>query len=387
MAGPSFLQACSSCHHEFRAPERLIGRQVNCSYCGKVITIEKPVEQNQSDDPLVGRVIRGCELKRRLGAGTMGAVYQAHYQKGDRMVAIKLLSDKAAKRADLVQRFEREARLCKDISHPHVIQAYDVGQEKNVHFMVMEFVDGQCLATLIEDRGKIPWQEAAGMMRKLASALARANEINVIHRDIKPANIIVDNNGEPKLADLGLGKQIGNEDDNGLTMQGTAMGTPAYMAPEQISDASSVTPAADVYGLGATFFHVIAGRRPYEGKNSAEILTKLRNEDAPELKDLVPDVPQGFNDLIMQMIEKNPGDRPAHPSILIQEIDATLAAPSKARQRRRRAAAQRHQQRHKKSNMPIIMLLLIIVVGIAAYLLYTELYSKQDTISSSSSTE
>ena len=369
---------CSSCQHEFRAPERLIGRKVNCSYCGKVLTIEKPEPQTQKVDGLVGRVIRGCELQRRLGAGTMGAVYKAHYQKGDRTVAIKLLSDKAAQRPDLVERFEREARLCKDINHPHVIQSYDVGQEKNVHYMVMEYVDGQCLATLIDDRGRIPWQEAAGMMRKLASALARANEINVIHRDIKPANIIVDSQGEPKLADLGLGKQIGNEDDHGLTMQGTAMGTPAYMAPEQISDASSVTPSADVYGLGATFYHVISGRRPYEGKNSAEILTKLRNEDAPELKEVVPDVPQGFNDLIMQMIEKNPEDRPAHPSVLIQEIDTTLAAPTKARQRRRRAAAQR-QQRRKKSNTPLIAVLVLIVLGLIGYVVYLQMYASDAT--------
>lgn len=369
MAEQSFLQNCTSCNHEFRAPVRLAGKKVNCSYCGKVITLAPP-QEDKPNDPLVGKVVRGCELKRRLGAGSMGAVYEAHYQKGNRTVAVKMLSSKAAKRDDLVQRFEREARLCKDIEHPHVINVYDVGQENNIHYMVMEYVDGQCLATMIEDRGKVPWKEAAAMMRKLASALAKANELNIIHRDIKPANILVASNGEPMLADLGLGKQLDNEDDYGLTLQGTAMGTPAYMAPEQITDASNATPSADVYGLGATFYHLIAGQRPYEAPSSADILTKLRNEDPPELKDLVPDVPQGFNDLIMQMIEKKPEDRPAHPSILIQEIDATLAAPTQARQRRRRANVKR-QTKKKNSNSGLIIVLIIIVVilcGVGYYL-------------------
>ena len=374
MKEKSFLQECPSCKHEFRAPERLVGRKVGCSHCGKVLTLTKPEDSTKKEDPLIGRIIRGCELQRRLGAGTMGAVYQAHYAKGNRTVAVKLLSSKAANRSDLVQRFEREARLCKDIGHPNVVQAFDVGVEKNVNYLVMEYIDGQCLATMIEDRGQVPWSDAAQMMRKLASALARANELDIIHRDIKPANIMVDSKGEPKLADLGLGKQLSNEDDQGLTMQGTAMGTPAYMAPEQITDASSATPAADVYGLGATFYHVIAGRRPYEGKSSADILSKLRNEFPPELKDLVPDVPQGINDLIMQMIEKNPEDRPAHPSILIQEIDATLAAPSKARQRRRRAAAQR-QHKRKKSKTGLIILLLIILGGLIGALIYVQYYT------------
>ena len=203
MTAQSFLQTCTSCNHEFRAPLRLVGRKVNCSYCGKVLTLAQG-SSKAGKDPLIGRVIRGCELKRRLGAGTMGAVYQAHYIKGDRQVAVKMLSDKAANRQDLVQRFEREARLCNDIDHPHVIKSYDVGVENNVNYMVMEYVDGPCLATMIEDNGQVPWKDAAIMMRKLASALAKANELNIIHRDIKPANIIVDSNGEPKLADLGL---------------------------------------------------------------------------------------------------------------------------------------------------------------------------------------
>ncbi|NRA36864.1 MAG: serine/threonine protein kinase, partial [Planctomycetes bacterium] len=234
----TILVNCVACEHEFSAPQRLNGKKVNCPYCGRVLMVGDASSASTTmigGDPLVGKTIRGCQLKKRLGAGTMGAVYSAHYIKGDRTVAVKLLSNKAAKRQDLVTRFEREARLCKDIDHPNVIDVYDIGQEKNTHYMVMEFVDGSCMAGLIDDRGKLPWKEAAVMMRKLAGALAKANELNIIHRDIKPANILISETGEPKLADLGLGKQIGNEDDHGLTMQGTAMGTPAYMAPEQIT--------------------------------------------------------------------------------------------------------------------------------------------------------
>lgn len=371
MAEQSFLQTCKSCDHEFRAPLRLAGRKVRCSFCGKVLTLSTP-DAEKPADPLVGKVIRGCELRRRLGAGTMGAVYEAHYIKGQRTVAVKLLSSKGARRPDLVKRFQREARLCKNIDHPNVIKVYDMGEDNGAHYMVMDYIDGRCMATMIEDQGKVSWKEAALMMRKLAEALARAHELEIIHRDIKPANILLRSDGEPILADLGLGKQLSNDDDYGLTLQGTAMGTPAYMAPEQITDASNATPAADVYGLGATFYHLIAGQRPYEAPTSAEILTKLKNEEPPELKDLVPDIPQGFNDLIMQMIEKNPEDRPAHPSILIKEIDATLAAPSQARQRRRRNAARRQPQHRKSSNGPLIMAVVALIVAVGALIWYLQ---------------
>lgn len=371
MSTSSLLVHCKSCQHEFRAPQRLAGKKVNCPYCGRILTVGDPSSASNMStggDILVGKVIRGCELKRRLGAGSMGAVYEAHYIKGNRTVAVKLLSSKASKCDDLVKRFEREARLCKSIDHPNVIDVYDIGVEKKKYYMIMEYIDGNCLASLIDDRGQIPWKEAAEMMRTLAGALAKANELDIIHRDIKPANILISSQGKPMLADLGLGKQLNNEDDFGLTMQGTAMGTPAYMAPEQITDASNVTPAADVYGLGATFYHVIAGRRPYEGASAAEILSKLRTEDPEELKDLVPDVPQGMNDLIMQMIEKKPGNRPAHPQVLIQEIDATFAAPAKARQRRARRTAGRQQQKKKSSTSALLIIIIVLaLIAIGVY--------------------
>ncbi len=361
------LQTCKACVHEFRVPMSLRGRTVLCPYCGAKINIgaatpDKPV------DKLVGQVIRGCRLDKRLGAGAMGAVYEAWYIKGERKVAIKLLSSKAAEIPEVIQRFIREAELCKALDHDNIIKVFDYGEERGVHYIVMEVVEGTTLSGVIEDADHLPWRQACGIIRSMASALAHAGEKDIIHRDIKPANILIRNDGEAKLADLGLGKQLSAETspEFALTMQGATMGTPAYMPPEQIADASSVDQSADVYSLGATFYHAVTGRRPFEGSNAAEIMNKLRHEEAPEPRSLVPEIPVGINDLIMQMLEKIPEDRPQHANDLIAEIDKTLANPEQARQRRRGKARRGGQNQQSGGGKGLLIIVILVLLAGAA---------------------
>jgi serine/threonine protein kinase len=276
-------------------------------------------------------------LIRRLGAGALGVVYEAQHQRLARRVAIKLLSSKAASDPDLVSRFQREARVAGQIQHPHVVGVHDCGHDRGVYFLVMEYVKGTTLAGLIQSRGPLPWQEACTYLRQIASSLAHLAAIDIVHRDIKPANILVSDEGVAKLADLGLAKNLAADaNEVSLTMQGVAMGSPAYMAPEQVRDAKSAGPAADLYSLGATFYHLLAGVPPFEGVNGAQVMMKVLKEEPRPIADVVPGLPAGIAGLVHELLVKNIDERLQTADEAIQAIDAALAAPQQARPRRRR---------------------------------------------------
>ena len=325
----SYLQTCKSCQHEFRAPAKLVGKDVPCPYCRKVMVIVGPA-QATNEDKLVGREIGGCRLMKRLGAGAMGVVYAAEQTSMGRQVAIKMLSSKASADPEVVQRFQREAKLCASIRHPNVVAVYDCGQEKGVHFLTMEWVDGCSFAGLIEEHFHLTWRDGAAYVLQIARALEHAHGQGIIHRDIKPANVLIDGAGQAKLADLGLAKQIDAEGDaNGLTMQGVAMGSPAYMPPEQIRSARDATPVSDLYALGATFYQAVTGKLPFDGRSATEVMTKVLRETAPPVESLVADIPPGISWFIARTLSKDPKDRPQSATIFIAELESILAAPNK----------------------------------------------------------
>jgi len=340
----SILVVCRACRHEFRLRTHLEGKQIRCPYCGREIVAEANLAtRERTGDQLVGREIGGCRLAKRLGAGAMGAVYLARQLNLDREVAVKLLSTKAAggnpdDKEDLIGRFRREARIAATIQHPHVVAVYDHGHEKGVHFLVMEYVEGDTLSGILREQpqGRLGWRGAARFVLQVAEALDRLADDNIIHRDIKPANILVSTTGTAKIADLGLAKQNDLAPGSVVTMPGAIMGSPAYMSPEQTRDSSDLTPATDVYSLGATFYHAVTGEPPYTGKNSLEIIRKIAREPFPAPNDLVPDLPQGINDLILWFMEAEPKYRPQRAADAIQEIVAALEAPAVKRRPRRR---------------------------------------------------
>jgi len=309
-----------------------------CPHCRRLIEI---VAFAGGEDKLVGKVLGGCRLVRRLGSGALGVVYQAEQVAMSRQVAMKMLSSKAAGDPQLVARFQREAKICAQIKHPHVVGVFDCGHDRGVHFLTMEFVDGTTLAGVVEEHGPLPWQQASKHIRQVAEALDHVASLDIVHRDIKPANILVSSTGEAKLADLGLAKHLAAEGngDMGLTMQGVAMGSPAYMAPEQVRNARDAGKAADIYSLGATFYHLLAGVPPFEGRNGTEVMSKVLRDEPRPLTTLAPSAPPAIVSLVHRMLAKDIDERPQDAAELIAEIDAALAAPSQARARRGRAKA------------------------------------------------
>jgi serine/threonine-protein kinase len=322
----ALLVTCKACNHEFRVTAKLANQSIACPICQKPVQV--PGNPTASEDRLIGRTVGGCRLLRRLGSGALGVVYEA--EQGSRRVAIKMLSSRAAASPEVVARFQREAGLCQTLAHPGIVAVFDHGQDRGVHFLVMEFVDGDTLAGLVADQGRLPWKQAMGFATQIADALAHLHGQGVVHRDIKPANILVARDGSAKLADLGLAKHYdGGGDGQVLTMAGMALGSPAYMPPEQIRSARDAGPAADVYAVGASLYQVLAGRLPFEGKSSTEVMTRVLREDPPPIASLVPDLPPGIATLVARLMAKEAARRPADGTALRTALAKVVGHPSR----------------------------------------------------------
>jgi len=331
------LVSCKYCQHEFRVPARLAGKQLNCPSCQRSIPVT--AAPAKAEDKLVGKEIGGTRLVRRLGAGALGVVYEAEQVSVGRRVAIKMLSSRAAAQPEVVTRFQREAKLSAAIQHPHVVAVYDCGMDRGVHYLTMEFVDGNTLAGLCEESetGRLDWKTTATYIGQIAQALSYVHGKDIIHRDIKPANILVGKDKQAKLADLGLAKQMEPEGEGaGLTMQGMALGSPAYMPPEQIRNARDAGPTSDLYALGASFYQMVSGKLPFEGKTGTEVMTKVLRDPPPSLTGLVPDLPTDVRLLIERLMEKDPTKRPQTADEVVQLVEG-LGKPSGSAKPRRAA--------------------------------------------------
>ena len=257
-------------------------------------------------DPLVGQSIGPFAILGRLGAGAMGVVYKARYTNGA-LVALKLMSGNAARvEPDSVARFEREAKILQQLKHERIVRLYGTGRHNGSPYYAMEFVHGENLAEILHRKGKLAWQEVAELGRQLCEALQHAHDHGVVHRDLKPSNLMIAKDGSLKLADFGIAKDL---DQTQLTSANCAVGTAAYMAPEQCR-AQNITPRTDLYSLGVVMFELLTGTRPFSGESSVEIFQKHLQEKPQKPSRLVYDIPAGFDTLVLHLMEKIPDRRP-----------------------------------------------------------------------------
>jgi len=274
-----------------------------------------------ADPDLVGS-LGGYELIRKLGAGGMGAVYLARQVSLDRAVAVKVLQSDLAGDAQFVARFTREAFAAAQLNHHNVVQIHELGEQRATHFFSMEFVEGQTLADLVKSTGPIDPEVAAGYILQAARGLKFAHDHGMVHRDIKPENLMLNDAGLVKVADLGLvktgaesrsptgGKSLEAASGSAnITQAKWAMGTPAYMAPEQTQDAASVDGRADIYSLGCTFYDLLTGRPPFSGKTALEVMTKHVSEAPISPERISKQVPVTVSVIVMKMMAKRPEQR------------------------------------------------------------------------------
>jgi serine/threonine-protein kinase len=250
-------------------------------------------------------------LERPLGHGGMASVYLARDTELDRPVALKLLAENLGADESLNRRFVREARLAARLSHPNVVSVFDAGDDGGRPYIVMEYVDGENLAELLARRGRIPPDEARGLALQAAQGLAHAHEAGLVHRDVKPQNLILRRDGTLKVADFGIARAA---EATALTQAGTVLGTAAYLSPEQALG-EEVTPATDVYSLGAVLYELLAGRPPLQVETLDDLARRPDMEIAP-----LPEVPRDLEDVVMHCLARNPEYRPRDGAQLAREL-------------------------------------------------------------------
>ncbi|MGA2033283.1 MAG: protein kinase [Thermoguttaceae bacterium] len=269
-----------------------------------------------------GLVVGNYVVQDTIGKGGMGAVYKARHRKMDRLVAIKMLPSSAMKSPEAVKRFEREVKAAARLSHPNIVTAYDADEHNGVHFLVMEYVEGQDLASIVKQQGPLPVATAVDYIVQAAKGLEYAHGEGVIHRDIKPANLLVDRKGTVKILDMGLARVDGTAGaiDEGLTRDGQVMGTLDYMAPEQAMDTHRADARSDIYSLGCTLHYLLAGRGPFTGETVGQKIVAHREQPVPSLRTLRPDVPESLDAVFVKMLAKKPQDRQASMGEVIAQL-------------------------------------------------------------------
>jgi serine/threonine protein kinase len=290
------------------------------------------------------------ELESEVGRGGMGIVYCARDKRLKREIAIKVLPPELSFRSDIRQRFLREAETAAQLNHPNIVPIYTVEEKDNLVYFVMAYIKGDNLGQRLQQHGPIAPVEVRRILREVADALAYAHNRNVIHRDIKPDNIIIDEEtGRAMVTDFGIARALTDSGDSRLTATGMAIGTPAYMSPEQSAGDSAIDGRSDLYSLGVVGYQMLCGQPPFVANNTPSMLVKHLSEKPIPVDERWPDLPQDLSRAVMMCLEKDPADRFPNAAAFAVALDGgsmpTLAtrSPSAASTAGSRASARERE--------------------------------------------
>ena len=277
-----------------------------------------------------GVLFAGYLLLEKIGAGGMGEVFRALHLRMNRIVALKLVTSKASRLRQNLRRFDGEIKALAKLDHANIVTAYDASESDGVPYLVVKYIDGSDLAQLVYRIGPLTAPLALDYVLQAARGLDYAHRKGVIHRDVKPSNILVDRDGVVKISDLGLAKFAlfsDREDyDGDATAPGTALGTHAYMSPEQAIGSDAVDARSDIYGLGGTLFFLLVGQPPAEGSTNEAKLQWHREGVIPSLRTHLPELPERLDAVFQRMLAKSPEDRPQSMEELVEELEACQTA-------------------------------------------------------------
>ncbi|MDT8859075.1 Stk1 family PASTA domain-containing Ser/Thr kinase [Alkalihalobacillus sp. MEB130] len=274
---------------------------------------------------MIGQRISGrYQILETIGGGGMANVYKALDVILDRHVAVKVLQPQFSDDEQFIQRFRREAQSATSLAHPNIVNIYDVGEEGNTYYIVMEYVEGQTLKELIQSRGPISVEEATDYMEQMLAALEHSHANHIIHRDIKPHNILISKDGIVKVTDFGIARAISAAT---ITHTNSVMGSVHYLSPEQ-ARGGHVTYKSDIYSLGIVLYEMVTGELPFQGDTAVSIAIKHLQTDVPSAKEKIPTLPQSIENIIKKATVKDPLKR--YPSVQEMEEDvATALSPER----------------------------------------------------------
>ncbi len=274
---------------------------------------------------LVGQQIPGYVMLEKLGQGAMGVVYKALQTRLNRHVAIKLLKGKKTNDKEFFAQLEREARLAAKLSHNNIVQAIDIGSAVKFHYFVMELIDGKTIQDEMKaGKKRYEEKEAVEIILQIAQALDHASKRGLVHRDIKPANIVMTSDGIAKLADLGMARE-----------KGMIIGTPNYIAPEQVQGKPDIDTRADIYSLGGTLYHMVTGQPPFVGNTVMEVLRMHEKAELVPPDHLNDSLSAGLGEVVEMMMAKDRNNRYGSPEALIKDLECLIndMPPKLARQK------------------------------------------------------
>jgi serine/threonine protein kinase len=257
-------------------------------------------------DPMVGKVLAGCRLVKRIGRGGLGAVYEALQQPIDRRVAVKVLAEDLLSDIEVVKQFKAEAALAAGLSHPNVARVFQAGEANGRLYFVMELVDGSPLQAIVKQRGFCSPELVALVGHDTGRGLAAAHRAGLIHRDIKPGNILIGRDGRARIVDFGL---VSTQKDRPWIRTGTLRGTLGYMAPE-LFDRPRFDFRCDIYALGATLYYACTTQHPYKGTPPDEVVAAVRAGSLRPLRDINPSIPEPLAALIKECMSPDADKRP-----------------------------------------------------------------------------
>jgi serine/threonine-protein kinase len=297
------------------------GDTTDTAAAGDTVTAVPPA----GDDAPFGGKLGAYTIIRELGRGGMGTVYEATRNWDNLRVALKVLRRTLMDEPVYVGRFLREAQSAANLHHPNIVEVHEIGQATQHYYFSMEFVDGESLRKRLCRQEKLSAKEALGLMLQAARGLAYAWERGIVHRDVKPSNLMIRKDGVLKVTDLGLARY--SEVTGELTESGESLGTPAYMAPEQVLNAKHADFRADIYSFGATFYQALTGRTPFVGATPLEIIRQLQHDQPRPVRGLAPEVPEHVAYIVETMLAKDPKERYQSAGELLSALETAGASP------------------------------------------------------------
>ncbi len=286
---------------------------------GQIQRVKKTIEDSRK-----GQQIPGFQILSRLGSGAMATTFKARQVSLDRPVAIKVLPKRLSENQEYVERFYKEGRAAAKLNHAHIAQAFDVGEAGGYHYFVMEFVDGHTLYDEMASGKVFSEAEALGVIIQVAEALQHAHSQGLIHRDVKPKNIMITKSGVVKLVDMGLARNV-TDMKAARAEAGRAFGTPYYISPEQIRGEVNIDFRADIYSLGATLYHMVTGKVPFEAETPTAVMHKHLKEELRPPDHINESLSSGLGEVVEVMMAKNRDRRYSTTSDLLLDLKAIQA--------------------------------------------------------------